>query len=742
MKTMVHLGSLNLSNNDLRELPEWIDTLRALKRLDLSNNYNMTHLHSNITSLPLENFTSINCAELVEPPLAVCLDGFSNIKQYYKDLERGRTAITLSTIVLIGNKEAGKSTLLKAMQNDFKREILPGVEKTKVFEIKEIDLSSPDLEQRVRVIDFGGDTSYQHAYQLTFRKDCIPMVVVSMQEYKREAEEKGSREATRRVAFDWLSHLLMVAPGSKSPILILTHSDKFVNKEGEFKSLKADLINTIRILQRELFKEYRKSRRMGFFKSRSRKASEIFENSVFDIGYHQNTSDEIFTPLKEALMKRARKSKATLPDSWKEEIDSILSKTDMSYLDYSHLSSKLSEVALDKLLSFMQRSGLLLRYTDEQHEISRSIWERNDKDEASSSSSSSNNSTDDESDDDEEDDGRDDKSAPINLPMSNFLFHNIPAVAKLISTLYDHTMMKHIVIQEARNMIYESWKSDSFSRNGIIQKQTLEDITEACGFQFSVGTALLSRYKLLYGPVNLNFTANNYLLPHFMPKHTVFPPDAEIKLYGAMIFRGLKVPEYAFQQMTVVFLEALRNRTYQAFPYGNGASVKLNLNDSSQELDAHLIHDVRGHQMAIRVEGSMTCVHDIWKTFIDLLRKLRLEVKKTWPATKFDLKLSCPHCLVLQRSNPAFLNPGHIVGKRNPGFREQPAKQETCAKDKGIPLSLLQPCESKFKYIPNSFSATNAFDAFEFGDWMVIHYRCSLSYLTTVFADEMIKVLN
>ena len=156
---MKRLQILYLNNNSLIELPDWFYQLQSLTELDLDRNSSLTRLHPHVAAL--HTFSYLDCDSITEPPSAVCEGGFEDIRQYYSDLKEGSAEIVLSTIVLIGRKEAGKSTLLRAMQNGFSAEAKPKkVKKTAVFEFQEINLKYGDDLLEVQVIDFGGDDVY------------------------------------------------------------------------------------------------------------------------------------------------------------------------------------------------------------------------------------------------------------------------------------------------------------------------------------------------------------------------------------------------------------------------------------------------------------------------------------------------------------------------------------------------------------------------------------------------------
>ena len=232
---MRKLQELRLDKNTITKIPSWIGELEFLQSLNVFNNHSLTRLDPAIATLKLTHFSCEGCYNLIEPPYAVCEGGLTEIDQYYKDLAEGKETMILSSIVLIGRKEAGKSTLLKSMRNNFEPCTKDNckVDKTEVFEFQELTLRGDSSEKKVTVVDFGGDEVYHYAYQLTFNKDSIPLVVVNVEEYEELAEKHGRREATRKVAFDWLSHLITKSHAIQRPLTAFTHSDsgRFINKK-------------------------------------------------------------------------------------------------------------------------------------------------------------------------------------------------------------------------------------------------------------------------------------------------------------------------------------------------------------------------------------------------------------------------------------------------------------------------------------------------------------------------------
>lgn len=239
---------------------------------------------------------------------------------------------------------------------------------------------------------------------------------------------------------------------------------------------------------------------------------------------------------------------------------------------------------------------------------------------------------------------------------------------------------------------------DSYLCNGIISKCDLEQLFAKLPkiSQFKIFVDLLLKFRLLFGPTKINERKNCYLLPYFMPKHTFTPHNAEIPLKATLNFHGLRVPDYAFQQLTVSFIEHVSKESYHIFPHGNGVSAKLELHSGStkEQVDLHLIHEIEAQKILVSVEGCSSVVHQAWQVFISLLQKLAEEMEDTWPASIIRYEIPCPHCLILDKQNPALVNSDPILHGNRPGDATTP-----CTTDSNVPRSLLGPCKLIYGFL-------------------------------------------
>ena len=239
--------------------------------------------------------------------------------------------------------------------------------KTEVFEVQNITLVEDDSEQEsVNVIDFGGDEVYHYAYQLTFRKDCIPLVVVNMVEYESLSIRFGRREATRTVAFDWLSHMLTAAHEIQTPVFVFTHRDKY-SDTSKCNNLVQGFLKSMSELVEELLID------ITDLKSKVC-SSELFNpNMIIMIGL--DCPEEELVKLKYHLLDCMRRSKCSLPLLWLGIVDNITQNNipqdnKAGYQSFLDLCCRYEEPQLRAILGFLQRAGQILRY----EQLINNVW--------------------------------------------------------------------------------------------------------------------------------------------------------------------------------------------------------------------------------------------------------------------------------------------------------------------------------------------------------------------------------
>lgn len=172
-----NLSRLNLNGNQFKELPEYLSGLTALSRLDAENN--------GLRSLPrsINKFDKLSLLHLegnLLPPeqRAAAVAGLPALRKYLEALEDGGADFREAKLVLVGEGEVGKSSLLAAMRGE---PFDPGRGSTHGIEVKTLELPGPDGDPSQAITlnawDFGGQKAYRPTHQLFFTAPAVYVVV-------------------------------------------------------------------------------------------------------------------------------------------------------------------------------------------------------------------------------------------------------------------------------------------------------------------------------------------------------------------------------------------------------------------------------------------------------------------------------------------------------------------------------------------------------------------------------------
>jgi len=253
MYTFYSLGALHslrnlyISHNRFKEIPDSVYSLKSLETLNLSHNSDLELRNSKFLQLTmLKKNNLVYCEKIKFPPHRVCEQGVEAIRQFFLDLRMGAgNNLPLVTIAVIGNTMAGKTSLIKTLQNVGRTRVLTNRnaenkidETTKIFTVEKLEVENVPLQ----LIDMGGNEVYHTTYQLALHQNCIPVIVVNLAQYRDHVKKSSKREAVRRLAFDYMSHLYLANPSMGSPKLVLTHKDLF--SDTEFGKLKHGFLST------------------------------------------------------------------------------------------------------------------------------------------------------------------------------------------------------------------------------------------------------------------------------------------------------------------------------------------------------------------------------------------------------------------------------------------------------------------------------------------------------------------
>ncbi|CAK8720199.1 MAG: hypothetical protein CDV28_1588 [Candidatus Electronema aureum] len=200
---LTNLTWLNLSGNQLNSLPSAISKLTNLTWLDLSGNQ-LNSLPLEICKLPELETLRLGDNPLVSPPLEIATQGIEAMRQYFAELNSGTQFLNEVKILVVGDGEAGKTSLVKRLFN----EIFDQAENpTHGINIRGWDVEVGGRKLKANIWDFGGQVMQHATHQFFFSKRCLYILVL---DGRREEEPEY-----------WLHHIK--AFGGDSPVLVVTN---------------------------------------------------------------------------------------------------------------------------------------------------------------------------------------------------------------------------------------------------------------------------------------------------------------------------------------------------------------------------------------------------------------------------------------------------------------------------------------------------------------------------------------
>jgi len=510
----------------------------------------------------------------------------------------------------------------------------------------------------------GGQEVYHITYQLTLRQNCIPVIVVNMEQYEEISNGSTHREAVRRLAFDYMSHLYLANPTLGAPKLIFTHKDKFQN--AEFQKLRKNFLETSNQLCEEMFRE---EKALGGEFAQIKQFSESTEGvflgeDIYEVG--KDDKYEVFDLIKVSLLQSSQHFVKLLPLVWEEVNEKVLSiPTVYSTFDeiLKYVQTELQHIEssqLDIFLTYMHDCGKALWYKD----IS---------------------------------------------PLRPYIFHKISEVTKLLCVLYHHDpniwqsrvdRFQPCYLKDGIRVERQDFEEsvNLFTNTGLmmqsllaylIQKETIFHNFE----NVEVAICLLQTFRLLHGPIHGESEEPYFVVPQFAKNFhspSYFPPK-ELFLRVDAQFNGLALPPYVYNQMTVSLLELFPDELATMQVKRNGANVY------QDGIYTQLVHDYKSRKVSLHVSSNVASISRMWERLITANNNILRHVLKNWRASRPVTTCYCSHCLLLTLPCPRkVLNPSWCLRSLRhaiPSTRLCSGSSTILCGGEEIPSALLHPCE-------------------------------------------------
>jgi hypothetical protein len=203
------LRDLGVADCGFSFLPEWVGELSDLEWLNLPQN-KLTDLPSSIAGLKKLRRLDLRGNPLSPELAAANEEGVSAVQRYLLARAGAQIELNEAKLILIGEGEVGKSSLLAALRDEPWEE---GKPTTHGIEIKRVKVANPKGGNSITLNgwDFGGQRVYRPTHQLFFSSPAVYLVVWK----PREGSQQGFVK-------EWISLVKHRAPEAKI-LVVATH---------------------------------------------------------------------------------------------------------------------------------------------------------------------------------------------------------------------------------------------------------------------------------------------------------------------------------------------------------------------------------------------------------------------------------------------------------------------------------------------------------------------------------------
>ena len=611
--------------------------LTKLTHLDISYNPSLTSLPVTLLNIStLKKLDCVGCNALTSPPYSVCKQGIKAVRRFLKDLqlERGQNQ-KLIPITVIGKTRAGKTSLVRSLQESTR--VLTNRtstadkldEATRVFNICEAEVND---SCKLVFIDFGGQEIYHFAYQLTFKAQSVPLLVIDISEFDQLLTENGEDRACQEVCMEWLSHLYLSRPSLDRPVVALTHCDTDLITKEQLQLRKQQLVDITERLRIELITKE---------KNVSMLTNPLLDMTTFcDISlpliklvdileFSASSGQAEIHALEQALVKAASALVNEIPGSWYAILLDISSRKDEPYIKVTDIVKGIRK----------SRKRYTLQYI---HEIGRIMWFQE-----------------------------------IQI-LSGYIFHQTKILSSLIGILYDHAQGRtwedrmHCFLPykfcerqiEARE--YEKMVND-FRKTGVIEAALLHNLlnTES-SLPVQVAITLLKTFHLICGPIGTE-DKQKFIVPYFSQTAITVSDDMAnlIPLKVDLFLNGLPVPNYVYHLITAAYLD-IHIDMFNTVEAGQSGAHVIEEN----RIHRYLIHNVRNKHVTLITLTSLQNIGEAWKKQLDALTQITAELESVWRGVRYEHVFYCSHCVLTKQQHPTTaVNPEWFNKTKEPNRR-------------------------------------------------------------------------
>jgi internalin A len=251
LKDFHHLTHLNLGRNQIADISPLIG-LKNLQRLTLKNN-KITRLPEELVEWGMEikwedDLSSGIILEdnpLETPPIEIVKQGTDAVRNYFTELKKEYVRLLHAKLLIVGNGEVGKTTLMKKLKNNNFKVKIGKEPSTHGINILPWELTcrfkqNHDDTVKINFWDFGGQDIYHATHQFFLTKRSLYLFVW---EARKEEESRSFHY--------WLNIIKLLS--ANSPVIVVMNKSDLRGKLIDEASFKEKFNNIVTFLQVSCF---------------------------------------------------------------------------------------------------------------------------------------------------------------------------------------------------------------------------------------------------------------------------------------------------------------------------------------------------------------------------------------------------------------------------------------------------------------------------------------------------------
>ncbi|MBA9074342.1 Leucine-rich repeat (LRR) protein/GTPase SAR1 family protein [Flavobacterium gossypii] len=371
LNNLNNLKELYLSNNKIKTV-DFVNSLDSIETLDLHNNLirDLRPIKTIIGNIGISNdkwgINTLNIAKnpLEQPPIEIVNLGKEAVLGVFDDIEKsGRYVNKDIKVILVGNSEVGKSTLVKYLDKEYnlENEHLPTLWMEEKIIKSKYSINTIGEECFLHVFDFGGHDYYHDTHHLFYSTNTIYLLL-----WDKETNNLKSRKTLQRTKEDFEIEI----ETQDYPIRYWLDSIKYYTKDVEADNFEFEIKREI-VYDSSLLLIQNKvddSSKIVFQDNKNLKNDYSFIYDIINISIKPKRNIDHFDSLFLELLNNMNIIGAVLPKFYepiKRSLNSYVGKPVLTFVEFVSYCNEILRDSIDvpqakRLLKYLEQVGLVL----------------------------------------------------------------------------------------------------------------------------------------------------------------------------------------------------------------------------------------------------------------------------------------------------------------------------------------------------------------------------------------------